>query len=61
MAEIYTFSEHSLTISGEKYDLLALMEYLDGVETGNTWADLLDKMRLEFDEDFRKETEAREP
>lgn len=57
MAEIYTFSEHSLTVSGEKSDLLLLLEYLDNADMENTWADLLYKMRLELDDGFRREVD----
>lgn len=54
MAGIYTFSEHSLTVSGEKYDLLMLTDYLEGVEMENTWSDLIHQIKMELDKEYRK-------
>ena len=52
---VYSFSEHNLTVSGEKEDLLDLARYLMQVDITNTWADLIYKITLAFDDEFRRE------
>lgn len=58
MAKIYTFSEHSLSVSGEKDTLFELVEFYErvmretGIELSNTWSDLIYKIKLDFDEEF---------
>lgn len=54
-SRVHTFSEHSLTVSGEREDLLDLVRYLLQVEISNTWADLIYKIELSFDEEFYRE------
>ena len=58
MAKIYTFCEHSLSVSGEKDTLFELVEFYErvmretGIELSNTWSDLIYKIKLDFDEEF---------
>ena len=54
-SRVHTFSEHSLTVSGEREDLLDLVRYLLQVEISNTWADLIYKIKLSLDEGFYRE------
>lgn len=63
MANLYSFSEHSLTVTGEKDSLLDLVTYYEettkvaGCELPNTWTDLIYSIKMAFDEDFRLEVE----
>lgn len=49
MPKIYSFTEHSLSVSGEKVTLLELVEFYErtvkeiGSELPNTWSDLIFK------------------
>ena len=54
-SRVHSFSEHSLTVSGEREDLLDLVRYLLQVEISNTWADMIYKIKLSFDEEFYRE------
>lgn len=54
MAEIFSFSEHDVTITGEDKHLLDFARFVDGAELDNIWTDLAYKIRYELDEDFRK-------
>lgn len=58
MAEIYTFSEHDVTISGEAQHLLDLAVCLRASDMENIWTDLAYKIERELDEDFRREVES---
>lgn len=61
MPKIYSFTEHDLSVSGEKDTLFELVEFYEstvketGVELTNTWSDLIFNIKRELDEDFRKE------
>ncbi len=63
MANLYTFSEHSLTVTGEKETLLDLVTFYEdaaksaGCELPNTWADLIYSIKSTFDEKFRQQVE----
>lgn len=63
MANLYTFSEHSLSVTGEKETLLDLVSFyeevqkISGCELPNTWADLIYSIKLAFDEEFRQQVE----
>lgn len=54
---IYTFSEHDVTISGEKQHLLDLAAFLRKADMDNIWTDLAYKIERQLDEDFRREVE----
>lgn len=56
MSKLYSFCEHSLTVTGEKSDLLELVDYLEHTDISNTWADLVFKIKSELDTSFRQET-----
>lgn len=58
MVEIYTFSEHDVTISGEAQHLLDLAVFLRTSDMENIWTDLAYKIEHELDEDFRREVES---
>lgn len=49
MVQIYTFSEHNMTVSGEKHDLLRLAEVLRNEE--GTLGDLRFQIEVAFDID----------
>ena len=63
MEKVYSFREHSLTVTGEKETLLELVTFYEtavkaaGCELPNTWADLIYAIKLEFDEEFWLEVE----
>lgn len=63
MVNLYSFTEHNLTVTGEKETLLDLVTFYEtaqkaaGCELPNTWADLIYAIKLEFDEEFRLEVE----
>lgn len=63
MAKLYSFSEHSLAVTGEKDTLLDLVAFYEevrnaaGCELSNTWADLIYSIKAEFDEEFRQQIE----
>lgn len=54
MAEIVSFSEHDVTITGEDWHLLDYAKFIEGADLDNVWTDLAYKIRYELDEDFRK-------
>ncbi len=49
MAKIYEFTEHNLTISGERHDMIALAEYLREAE--GTLGDIRYQIEYAFDID----------
>ena len=59
MAEIYTFSEGDLTVSGPEEELLELAGWIDGTtestEWCNKWSDLAYSIRLQLDVAFSEE------
>lgn len=55
--KIFTFSEHSLTISGEEDDLFEFALRVEGSELSNIFTDLAFKIRMELDDGFREEVE----
>ena len=63
MANLYSFAEHSLTVTGEKDTLLDMVAFYEevrnaaGCELPNTWADLIYSIKAEFDEEFRQQIE----
>lgn len=63
MPKIYSFTEHSLSVSGEKVTLLELVEFYErtvkeiGSKLPNTWSDLIFKIKRELDEEFCKEVD----
>ncbi|MBQ6039628.1 MAG: hypothetical protein IKG82_13565 [Oscillospiraceae bacterium] len=57
---LYSFSEHSLTISGEEEDLLEFARRIDGSEFSNTFTDLAFKILMELDDAFREQMEDRQ-
>lgn len=58
MVNIFNFSEHEVKVSGTKEQLLQLAYYLDETCAEGTWGDLVYKIKVELDEDFRREVEA---
>ena len=49
MANIYTFRENDITISGEKHHLIDLAEKLREAGIEGTWSDLVYQIEYEFD------------
>ena len=59
MAELFTFQEGDVTVSGPKEELLELADWIEGTtdstEMSNKWCDLAYSIRVNFDEAFQKE------